>query len=80
MLAGDFNIIANPNESSNPDRTQGLRSDIKDFQESIQKLAIFDHAYTGPTFTWSNHQGNGFLARKLDRAMINGHYHSITLL
>ena len=71
MLAKDFNIIANTNESSNPDRTQGLRSDIKDFQESIQKLVIFDHAYTGPTFTWSNHQGNGFLARKLDRAMIN---------
>ena len=71
MLARDFNIIAHPNESSNFDGTQGLRSYIKDFQESIQNITLFDHAYTGPTFTWSNHQKSGFLARKLDRVMIN---------
>ena len=60
MLASDFNIIAQPNESSNFDGSQGLSNDIKDFQESIQNLTIFNHAFTGPIFTWSNHKGMGF--------------------
>ena len=40
---------------------KALRSDIKDFQESIQKLVVFDHVYIRLTFTWSKHQEVVFL-------------------
>ena len=30
-----------------------------------------DHVFIGPLLTWSNRQGEGFLARKLDKVLIN---------
>ena len=71
MLAGDFNITADLSESSNFNGSQGLSNDMKEFKDVVQKVAVFDHPFTGPLFTWSNHQGEGFLARKLDRVLIN---------
>ena len=68
-LASDFNVIAHPSKSSN--YTQVQSSDVKDFTKCIQQLAIFDHAYNGSLFTWSNRQKEGFNARKLDRVLIN---------
>ena len=56
LFAGDFNVIATPNESSSYDGTQGVSIDVRDFQESMRKVAVFDHTFNGPTFTWSNFQ------------------------
>ena len=39
-----------------------------------ETLSMFDHAFTGPFMTWSNHQSGGFLARKLDRVLINDNW------
>ena len=64
MFAGNFNVIALPSKSSNFNGSQGTTLDIKEFQECIHKVAVFDHAFIGPLFTCSNHQGEGFL-RKL---------------
>ena len=47
---------------------------VKEFTECIQELEVFDHFYTGPLFTWSNHQGETFLAKKLDRVLINANW------
>ena len=72
LIAGDFNVILHPSESSNDH--QGFTSDMRDFMESKVKISVFDHAFSGPLFTWSNHQLDGFLARKLDRVLINGNW------
>ncbi|XP_039020658.1 uncharacterized protein LOC120152524 [Hibiscus syriacus] len=37
----------------------------------VDDLGVFDHPYTGPFFTWSNKQQDNFMARKLDRVLIN---------
>ncbi|XP_039071720.1 uncharacterized protein LOC120218899 [Hibiscus syriacus] len=46
-------------------------SDMDDFKECLVDLELQDHPYIGPLFTWSNKQENSFLARKLDRILIN---------
>ena len=47
---------------------------VKEFTECIQELEVFYHSYTWPLFTWSNHQGDTFLAKKLDRVLINANW------
>ncbi|XVE67825.1 hypothetical protein DITRI_Ditri09bG0019600 [Diplodiscus trichospermus] len=71
LLAGDFNITTHPSESSTFDGSQRLSSDSKDFLDCIQKLSISDHVFSGPFYTWSNHQTENFLARKLDKVLVN---------
>ncbi|XP_039016472.1 uncharacterized protein LOC120147085 [Hibiscus syriacus] len=44
---------------------------MKDFQDTIHDLLLQDHPFFGPTFTWSNKQKDDFLARKLDRVLVN---------
>ena len=39
--------------------------------ECLHTLAIFDHAFSGLVFTWSNHQNDTFLEKKLDRVLIS---------
>ena len=42
-------------------------------------MAVFNHSLTRPLFTWSNHQSEGFLLRKLDKVLINDIWlHSFT--
>ena len=77
MMAGDYNVISHPFESSKFNGSQAMNSDIKDFVESMQLLEMQDHAYNGPLFTWSNHQDSTFLAKKLDRVLINDSWLSL---
>ena len=70
LLVGDYNVTMDPSESSNSNGVQTC--DMKDFMEISRQISIFDHSFTGPLYTWSNKQQVGFLARKLDRALING--------
>ena len=69
LLSGDFNIIAHPSKSF--PKPQGVSSEMREFTDAMIQLSIFDHVYTGLIFTWTNHQPDGFLARKLDRVLIN---------
>ena len=71
LLAGDFNVLAHPSKSNRFDGSQLPNRDIKEFTECLQELAVFDHAYEGPMFTWTNCQEEGFIARKLDRVFVN---------
>ena len=68
-MASDFNIILDPSENFNG--FQVVNTDIKDFKECVSNLSVTSHAFTRPQFTWSNHQRGGFLARKLDRVLVN---------
>ena len=60
-MAGDFNIITQPVE-------------MRNFFDTLLQISGFDLAYSGPLFTWSNHQPDGFLVRKLDRVLINDNW------
>ena len=72
ILVGDFNIIANLSESY--PTLQGVSNDMKEFIDTMIKLSLFDHVYAGPILTWSNHQPEGFIVRKLDRALVNDNW------
>ncbi|XVE49188.1 hypothetical protein DITRI_Ditri01bG0062400 [Diplodiscus trichospermus] len=67
----DFNIIASPDESSCPVDQHMINNDIRDFVEAKNQITVLAHAYNGPLFTWTIKQVDGFLARKLDRVLVN---------
>ena len=71
MMAGDFNVIADPVESSNSADTFVTNTDIREFMDCCIRLSMFDHVSTGPTFTWTNKHLDGFITKKLDRVLIN---------
>ncbi|XP_039011006.1 uncharacterized protein LOC120139999 [Hibiscus syriacus] len=72
ILGGDFNIILHSNESFDNDLIGPLTSpDMREFQNVLHDLYLFDHPFFGPLFTLSNKQQSSFLARKLDRVLIN---------
>ncbi|XP_039056349.1 uncharacterized protein LOC120199288 [Hibiscus syriacus] len=72
VVGGDFNVVLSANESSDFE-SLGVHSfsDMEDFQDCLGDLDLLDHPFLGPTFTWSNRQDEGFLARKLDRILVN---------
>ena len=72
FLTGDFNIIANTSESYPV--SQIISNDMREFMDTMLKLSVFDHAFAGPILTWTNHQADGFIARKLDRALVNDNW------
>ncbi|XVF86246.1 hypothetical protein PTKIN_Ptkin18bG0025100 [Pterospermum kingtungense] len=69
MLAGDFNIVVDSSESSNG--ALGYRAEMQDFNNCRLQLSLMDHVFTGPLYTWTNNQDEGFLAKKLDRVLVN---------
>ncbi|XP_039009388.1 uncharacterized protein LOC120137798 [Hibiscus syriacus] len=72
ILGGDFNIILNANETSDCELLGPISSPkMKDFLDITQELSLHDHPYFGLLFTWSNKQQESFLARKLNRVLIN---------
>ncbi|XVE69029.1 hypothetical protein DITRI_Ditri09bG0116900 [Diplodiscus trichospermus] len=71
ILAGDFNVVVHPSESSNFNGYQTSNADIKDFSECLHKIAVLDHTAFGPSFTWSNKQQGNFIAKKLYRVLVN---------
>ncbi|XP_039024717.1 uncharacterized protein LOC120157747 [Hibiscus syriacus] len=75
VIGGDFNIFANAHESSDfGELGTYTNSDMDDFKECLVDLELQDHPYIGPLYTWSNKQENSFLARKLDRILINSQW------
>ncbi|XP_039007104.1 uncharacterized protein LOC120134738 [Hibiscus syriacus] len=75
ILGGDFNFTLHPNESSDYELLCPFSSpDMKEFQFVTQYLDLHDHPFFGPLFTWSNKQTDSYLARKLDRILINSNW------
>ncbi|XP_039059914.1 uncharacterized protein LOC120203808 [Hibiscus syriacus] len=72
IMGCDFNTFMHYNESSDSLLLGPYSSsDMIDFKDLIQELSLFDHPFFGPTYTWSNKQKDSYLARKIDRLMIN---------
>ena len=70
MLIGDFNVIADCNESSNSFDSFATNSDIRDFTDCRIHLSTFDHAYTSPLFTWTNKHSKDFIAKSLTKFLL----------
>ncbi|TYH42117.1 hypothetical protein ES332_D11G041400v1 [Gossypium tomentosum] len=75
MSKGDFNVLFDPSESSDFTGDKNLSNDIKDFRDCVGELDVHDHPYNGPFFTWSNHQEDNPLARRLDPALVCSTWH-----
>ncbi|XP_038999482.1 uncharacterized protein LOC120125037 [Hibiscus syriacus] len=72
ILGGDYNAILHSKESSDYEHTGPILTPyMKDFQDFTHDLLLQDHHFFGPSFTWSNKQQQSFLAKKLDRVLIN---------
>ncbi|XP_039000858.1 uncharacterized protein LOC120126869 [Hibiscus syriacus] len=75
ILGGDFNTYLHHKESSDSLLLGPYSSsEMTDFQELVQDLSLYDHPFFGPIYTWSNKQKDSYLARKLDRVLINTHW------
>ncbi|XP_039012427.1 uncharacterized protein LOC120141701 isoform X1 [Hibiscus syriacus] len=70
MVGGDFNVTADSMESSNNENGH-FTPEMEDLRNCLTSLGLVDHPYFGPVFTWSNKHEEGFIARKLDRVMVN---------
>ncbi|XP_039068118.1 uncharacterized protein LOC120214237 [Hibiscus syriacus] len=44
---------------------------MKEFQDALLDLEFLDHLFYGLTFTWSNKQQESYLAKNLDRVLVN---------
>ena len=67
----DFNIIFDSSKSHPFIATFAINGEIRDFAEARDHISVYDHAYTRALFTWTNKHQAGFIARKLDRVLIN---------
>ncbi|KAH1031742.1 hypothetical protein J1N35_043916 [Gossypium stocksii] len=71
LLGGDFNCTHSPEDSSSFDGSQSFIVDMKDFQALVREIEVFDHAYFGHIFIWSNHQLDRPIEKKLDSFLVN---------
>ncbi|XVE65054.1 hypothetical protein DITRI_Ditri07aG0151500 [Diplodiscus trichospermus] len=80
LLARDFNVPIHPDESSNYNEGQAITTDMQEFIDCRNNLALFDHVASRPLFTWTNKHQEGFLAKKLDRVLINDLWKASTVV
>lgn len=71
IAVGDFNVIRTMEESSDYFTGAPIASSTQEFSYCLQSLDFLDMPYSGPFFTWSNKRSSGFIAKKLDRILIN---------
>ena len=71
ILLGDFNQIAATNEHYSVTPPNYSLRGIEDFQNCLRENQLVDISSRGGFFTWSNHQQDNPIIRKLDRALAN---------
>ncbi|CAE5962140.1 unnamed protein product [Arabidopsis arenosa] len=73
-LLGDFNQIASTSEHYSVIPASFPLSGMEDFQSCLRDNDLDDIPSRGVFFTWSNHQQDNPIIRKLDRALANGEW------
>ena len=64
LIVGDFNVVK--------EKSMDGKVFENEFSRWILEIKMLDHPYVGSLLTWSNkREGDGFLTRKLDRALVN---------
>ena len=78
-LMGDFNQIANSSEHFSILQASMPLGGLDDFQYCLRDNDLDDIPSKGVFFTWTNHQVENPILRKLDRALANDHWFSVYL-
>ncbi|CAL9233634.1 unnamed protein product, partial [Arabidopsis halleri] len=76
ILAGDFNQIASLNEHYSIIHSNSSLRGLEDFQSCLRDNDLEDIPSRGLFYTWSNHQPDNPIIRKLDRVIANGEWFS----
>ena len=74
LVMGDFNIFRQPTE--NLGGATDWPAYVEDLNECCHDCLLEDLRFTGHLHTWTKGSGTRFLARKLDRALINSSWMS----
>lgn len=73
IVLGDFNVIEHMHERSDHFDEMPIHSSTKNFQDCLYSIGLTDLHSQGAFYTWTNKRTDGFLAKKLDRFLINDH-------
>ncbi|KAG7561138.1 Reverse transcriptase zinc-binding domain [Arabidopsis thaliana x Arabidopsis arenosa] len=74
ILLGDYNQIAATSEHYSVNHSSFSLRGIEDFQDCLRDNDLADIPNRGVFYTWSNHQLDNPIIRKLDRAVGNGEW------
>ena len=69
VVLGDFNVVRRPEERLGGEMSWSRAS--KDLEKCCASDQLEDLRYAGHQLTWSKGEGDNFLARKLDRVLVN---------
>ena len=69
LLLGDFNAVRYPQERQGGDLSWPPHKE--NFNDCCNNAGILDLRQTGEFLTWSKGSGTRFLARKLEKALVN---------
>ena len=75
VVLGDFNVVCRPEERSGGDTS--WPSYMEDLNVCYYDNSLDDLKFTGNILTWSKGAVDGFLARKLDRVLVNNSWLTI---
>lgn len=74
LLIGDFSSILSIEDHSDQ---VGLSAIDSEFSHYVDSIEVTDCSFSGPLFTWSSKQVNGYIVKKLDRKMVNMDFMSV---
>ena len=74
ITLGDFNVVRFRSEKLLGD--QSWPNYKEEFNDCCRAASLDDLRFSGQLTTWSKGSGEGFKARKLDRALVNYQWHS----
>ena len=74
LVLGDFNVVRKDNERQGG--AQDWHPYMDEFNECCCEASLEDLRYIGCHLTWSKGSGEGYIARKLDRALVNSSWFS----
>jgi mannosylglycoprotein endo-beta-mannosidase len=77
LLLGDFNQIAAASEHYSINQSLLNLRGMEDLQCCLRDSQLSDLPSRGVFFTWSNHQQDNPILRKLDRALANGEWFAV---
>lgn len=70
IIGGDFNQIIYPTEHSSP-AVAAPDYLMYQLQDCFTHCGVFDLRYNGPSHSWTNHQPESPIGKKLDRLLVN---------